>query len=183
LRILALLGCLAWITAAGAPAPRKAPPPSKKTAPKKSAPSPSKKTAAPSKKTATPSKKTAAPSRKTATPSKKTATPSRKRPAPSKKTTSKSKKRLPAWRTSQQTPTRERYLEIQQALAARGFLDGPPTGIWGPDSVAALKKFQASQNLEPTGKLDSLSLIALGLGPKREANGAKPAPLSEPKLP
>jgi hypothetical protein len=33
--------------------------------------------------------------------------------------------------------------------------------------VEALKRFQADQNLTPDGKLGSLSLIALGLGPKR----------------
>jgi peptidoglycan hydrolase-like protein with peptidoglycan-binding domain len=64
-------------------------------------------------------------------------------------------------------PTPERNKEIQQALIDRGYLAPPPTGVWGPESVAALRRFQQEQNLQPTGKLDSLSLIALGLGPKR----------------
>ena len=59
-------------------------------------------------------------------------------------------------------------MEIQQALADRGFYDGPVDGSWGADCVAALKRFQAAQNLSPDGKLGSLSLIALGLGPRRE---------------
>jgi peptidoglycan hydrolase-like protein with peptidoglycan-binding domain len=74
-----------------------------------------------------------------------------------------------SWRTSQQQPAPERYLGIQQALIGRGYLEGPATGEWGPQSVEALKKFQLDQNLKGDGKLDSLSLIALGLGPKRSA--------------
>ena len=38
----------------------------------------------------------------------------------------------------------------------------------------ALKKFQAGQNLDSTGKINSLSLIALGLGPRRETAAPKP---------
>ena len=120
-------------------------------------------------------------------PAKKAATTPQKR-APSRKK-SPSKQR-PAWRAGQQTPTRERYTEIQQALIARAYLERPATGAWGPEWAAALKKFQADQNLEPSGKLDSLSLIALGLGPKREANRSRPStpprqvpPTSEPKQP
>jgi len=45
--------------------------------------------------------------------------------------------------------------------------------------VEALKRFQASQNIDANGKINSLSLIALGLGPKREA-AAKPAAVPAP---
>jgi peptidoglycan hydrolase-like protein with peptidoglycan-binding domain len=69
-------------------------------------------------------------------------------------------------------PTPERYIEIQQALIDKGYLEGPATGVWGAESVAALKKFQQDQNLEPSGKLDSLSLITLGLGPRRDPAGS-----------
>jgi hypothetical protein len=31
-----------------------------------------------------------------------------------------------------------------------------------------MKRFQAEQTLESTGRIDSLSLIALGLGPKHD---------------
>lgn len=67
----------------------------------------------------------------------------------------------------QLAPTKERYQQIQQALASKNYFSGEPNGVWGPDSVEALKRFQADQNLTPDGKLTSLSLIALGLGPKR----------------
>lgn len=70
-------------------------------------------------------------------------------------------------RTAQLAPTRERYLEIQQALIERGYLSPPATGNWGPESVEALKRFQQEHHLEPTGTLNALTLIALGLGPKR----------------
>ena len=59
-------------------------------------------------------------------------------------------------------------MEIQQALANRGYFTGDVNGVWGPESVEALKKFQEAQKLSPDGKLGALSLIALGLGPKRE---------------
>ena len=71
-----------------------------------------------------------------------------------------------AWHPAQSAPTPERYKEIQQALVQKGYLHGDPTGVWNQDSMDALRRFQHDQNLESTGKLDSLSLIALGLGPK-----------------
>jgi peptidoglycan hydrolase-like protein with peptidoglycan-binding domain len=75
----------------------------------------------------------------------------------------------------QQQPTPERYREIQQALAERGYFAGEPDGKWGPDSVEALKSFQRDQNLEGDGKLGALSIIALGLGPRRDGSSAPPA--------
>jgi peptidoglycan hydrolase-like protein with peptidoglycan-binding domain len=72
-----------------------------------------------------------------------------------------------ARRSTQQAPTADRYKEIQQALASKGYLHGEPSGKWDADSADALKHFQTDQNLSPDGKINSLSLIALGLGPKR----------------
>lgn len=63
-------------------------------------------------------------------------------------------------------PSQERYKEIEQALAARGYLEEEPSGKWGDGSVQALRAFQTDHQLPPTGKLDSLSLIQLGLGPR-----------------
>ena len=70
-------------------------------------------------------------------------------------------------RSTQQAPTPERYREIQQVLADKGYFQGTVDGSWNAASVDALKRFQKDQNLTDSGKLDSLSLIALGLGPKR----------------
>jgi hypothetical protein len=82
-------------------------------------------------------------------------------------------------RSRQQAPSPERYKEIQQALASKGYLQAEATGEWGPDSVDALRRFQTDQNLMPDGKIGSLSLIALGLGPKRltaKSDSAPPQP-------
>jgi hypothetical protein len=76
----------------------------------------------------------------------------------------------------QRTPTQERYKEIETALASKGYLTKEPDGAWGATSIAALKKFQEDQKLEPTGKLTSLSLIALGLGPKYETTASATQP-------
>jgi peptidoglycan hydrolase-like protein with peptidoglycan-binding domain len=70
-------------------------------------------------------------------------------------------------RSYQQAPTADRYKEIQQALASKGYFHGEPNGQWGAESTDALKHFQSDQSLMPDGKITSLSLIALGLGPKR----------------
>jgi peptidoglycan hydrolase-like protein with peptidoglycan-binding domain len=67
---------------------------------------------------------------------------------------------------SQQAPTPERYREIQQALASKGYLKSDPSGAWDTDTQDAMRRFQADQKLDQTGKIDALSLISLGLGPK-----------------
>ena len=75
----------------------------------------------------------------------------------------------PVRRGPQLAPTKERYKQIQEALATKGYLKpSEATGQWTATSIDALKRFQANQNLEATGKINSLSLIALGLGPKHE---------------
>ena len=86
--------------------------------------------------------------------------------------------RRPA-RVVQQQPTQERYKDIEAALAQRGYLKAEPTGEWGSGSQDALKRFQQDQNLSPTGKIDSLSLIALGLGPNRNPAREKNSSLSK----
>ncbi len=68
-------------------------------------------------------------------------------------------------------PSPERYQEIQKALAARGFYKGEVNGTWGPDSVDALKQFQTAHGLLDDGKISSLSLIGLGLGPSHAYPG------------
>jgi peptidoglycan hydrolase-like protein with peptidoglycan-binding domain len=107
-------------------------------------------------------------------PPKKTTTAAAPKGSPAKKTTAaKSKtttrKRAPARPLTQQQPTPERNMEIQQALIDKGYLQNPPSGTWDTPSSEALKRFQTDQQLQATGKLDSLSLIRLGLGPKRQA--------------
>lgn len=63
-------------------------------------------------------------------------------------------------------PAPERYAEIQSALAREGYFQGPANGAWGQSSTDALARFQQDHGLDPTGKIDALSLIKLKLGPK-----------------
>ncbi len=56
--------------------------------------------------------------------------------------------------------------EIQQALEDRGDSSVRVNGEWGPDTEAALKNFQKSENMiSQTGQLDFPTLLALGLDP------------------
>jgi hypothetical protein len=105
----------------------------------------------------------------------KTATKTGKTSAKRKK--SSRSKTAAAWRSRQLAPTPDRYKEIQSALADRGYLKQSPSGVWDGQSADALKHFQQDQSLEPTGKLNSLSLIALGLGAKH-GNAPPIAPAS-----
>lgn len=77
--------------------------------------------------------------------------------------------RVASWRTRQLAPAPERYKEIQTALVEKGYLKPEDaTGAWDQNSADALKKFQAEQSLDSSGKINSLSLIALGLGPHHD---------------
>jgi peptidoglycan hydrolase-like protein with peptidoglycan-binding domain len=124
--------------------------------------------------TATTKKKTVAKHHRAAVAGKTAKAPSSKVVATSAKTKGKKTKRAP--RSNQQVPTPERYKEIQDSLASKGYFKGESTGQWGSDSEEALKRFQADQNLMPDGKIGSLSLIALGLGPKRLTAQSNPQP-------
>jgi hypothetical protein len=168
-------------------------PAKKTTAPKKAA------SKAPAKKGATKSpasaakKKKSAPSKtgvsKGATASRTTAShPAATKAGPRTTAARRGKKGPPAkrvtWRNRQLAPTPQRYKEIQDALAAKGYLKPEDAnGAWNQVSVDALKKFQAGQNLDSTGKINSLSLIALGLGPRRETPPPKPPAETTPPAP
>ena len=75
----------------------------------------------------------------------------------------------------QKTPTPDRISEIQQALAKDGSFANKPNGKWDASTVEAMRKFQAAHGLNPTGKLDALTLQKLGLGSKT-AGVAAPTP-------
>jgi hypothetical protein len=106
-------------------------------------------------------------------------------PAKAAKTTARRKGKVvhTVARSFQQAPTPDRYKEIQQALASKGYFKAEPSGEWGADSADALKRFQADQSLMPDGKINSLSLIALGLGPKRLTAKSDPAPQAGAPVP
>jgi len=86
-------------------------------------------------------------------------------------------KPVPSYQTH---PDPDRYRQIQQALANSGYFKGMVDGNWGDDSVAALKQFQTDRNIPNDGKISSLSLIGLGLGPHRETASAPATPPAAP---
>jgi len=96
--------------------------------------------------------------------------------AAAKKSGKKGSVKRTTWRNRQATPSADRYREIQNALVAKGYLPADAAaGAWDQASADALKSFQSEQNLDSTGKINSLSLIALGLGPRHDSNSTKPA--------
>ena len=64
----------------------------------------------------------------------------------------------------QAAPTADRINEIQGALAKNGAYTGEQSGKWDDSTVEAMRKFQASHGLNPTGRMDALTLQKLGLG-------------------
>jgi len=54
-------------------------------------------------------------------------------------------------------------LHAQEALNAVGYHLGEPDGKPGPSTTAALKKFQGDRHLPVTGRLDAITLAALGI--------------------
>ncbi|OFW27563.1 MAG: hypothetical protein A3H27_13545 [Acidobacteria bacterium RIFCSPLOWO2_02_FULL_59_13] len=160
--LLLAVGLWPWLWAAATPPPD--PPSSSPPRPATKSPSASPKpNTAPTAQSATPAKK--APAAQAA-----------KKPA-SKRAPKKRPARAPI---GQNVPTRERYAEIQTALADAGYYDGPQDGRWGNPSVEALARFQEDHSLEPTGEIDALSLIRLSLGPKYDGNDADSNAASPP---
>ncbi|MFL6450482.1 MAG: peptidoglycan-binding protein [Bryobacteraceae bacterium] len=53
--------------------------------------------------------------------------------------------------------------DAQQALKDKGFDPGPVDGVDGPATRAAVKKYQAQQNISADGKLGAKTLDALGV--------------------
>ena len=87
----------------------------------------------------------------------------------------------PVYHPTPAVPSADRYKEIQSALAQKGYLRSEATGAWDAESIDAMKRFQKDQNLDADGKLSSLSIIALGLGPKRTLTASTPASPAPPK--
>jgi len=54
-----------------------------------------------------------------------------------------------------------KIIEVQQALARIGLKPGPLDGIWGRQTVAAVRLFQMSRGLEPDGIVGPATLAAL----------------------
>lgn len=79
-------------------------------------------------------------------------------------------------------PDPDRYIEIQRALADRGYFKGEANGEWNDDSVDALKRFQAGASLPDDGKISALTLTGLGLGPRHDGSTASSVPQSATEI-
>ena len=82
----------------------------------------------------------------------------------------------------QKAPTPDRVREIQTALNREGVFDGQPTGKWDNTTIDAMKKFQETHGLNPTGKIDAVTLNKLGLGSDTAGKGA-PIPTASTATP
>ena len=83
----------------------------------------------------------------------------------------------------QAAPTPDRINEIQSALAKKGVYAGEPSGKWDDSTVEAMRKFQSTHGLNPTGKMDALTLQKLGLGSGTAGMGVPtPPPNSSNRL-
>lgn len=95
-------------------------------------------------------------------------------PETKKKTPARSAKR-PAPKTARRQIQRalppELVIQIQQALNNAGYHLGEPDGKLGPDTTAALKRFQTDRHLPLTAKPDDITLAALGVS---KTSGSKP---------
>jgi peptidoglycan hydrolase-like protein with peptidoglycan-binding domain len=91
---------------------------------------------------------------------------------------SKSSKHSSRRERGQKAPAPERIYEIQEALGKDGSYTGTPNGKWDASTTDAMKKFQATHGLNPTGKLDALTLQKLGLGSQTAGIAAPMPPIS-----
>jgi peptidoglycan hydrolase-like protein with peptidoglycan-binding domain len=55
--------------------------------------------------------------------------------------------------------------QVQEKLRQAGAYSGRADGVWGPDSQAALERFQQSRGLQVSGQLNQATAATLGLGP------------------
>lgn len=61
------------------------------------------------------------------------------------------------------TPSNAQVRKAQQRLRARGYQAGSADGIMGPQTIAALRRYQSANGLTVTGKVDLDTLDSLGI--------------------
>jgi peptidoglycan hydrolase-like protein with peptidoglycan-binding domain len=54
---------------------------------------------------------------------------------------------------------------VQEKLRQAGVYAGRADGVWGPESQAALERFQQTRNLQVTGQLNQATAATLGIPP------------------
>src|SRR5262249_29668046 len=82
-------------------------------------------------------------------------------PGPQSRTLPDSSQALAGYRISPQQLSASQVREIQQALEERGDNSVRVDGEWGPDTEAALKNFQKSENMiSQSGELDFPTILA-----------------------
>lgn len=101
-----------------------------------------------------------------------------KKPQVKKRATKRTAAVTPKRRVSSQPD--DSVMQAQQALAGAGYHLGEPDGKPGPSTTAALKKFQTDRHLPVTGKLDAITLAALGIRKTSDPEGAEKADLILP---
>lgn len=78
---------------------------------------------------------------------------------------------------------------VQEKLQQAGVYAGRADGVWGPESQAALERFQQTRNLQVTGQLNQATAATLGIPPadllsSRNAPAAAAAtPAAAPAVP
>jgi len=65
--------------------------------------------------------------------------------------------------------------KVQETLRDKGDYTGPVDGIVGPQTRAAIRQYQQSENLPVTGHLDGGTAGKLGVGPESEGGNFKGA--------
>lgn len=75
-------------------------------------------------------------------------------------------------------------MQVQERLRQVGDYAGRADGVWGPDSQAALQRFQQRNGLQATGQLNQVTAMTLGLNTGALlAAGAGPATAAVPEAP
>ncbi len=75
-----------------------------------------------------------------------------------------------------------RIKDLQTRLDQQGFSAGDVDGLWGPNTAAALRRFQAAKGLQASGRFDQATLAALGAGDAVPASSAAAPPVPSPEV-
>jgi len=98
-----------------------------------------------------------------------------------------------AWQVSAAVPSSRREVvplrmdagrikNLQTMLDQQGFSAGEVDGLWGPNTAAALRRFQAAKGLQASGRFDQATLAALGAGGAVPASSVAAPPVPSPAV-